>query len=527
MFVVLIVFAVFTAVPSTFAANVKVSNKLPFDDISNSYAQNEIVRLAGLNIINGTGERTFDPKKPVTRAEFIVMMDRLLQLEPVNNSIASFTDVRKSDWYYGWIQAGSNLSIVDGVSPGIFQPQKEISRQEVAALIVRAMKEKGGSTSSKLSFVDTDKIATWAIPYVYTIQKKSIMSGEGNKFRPNDAMTRQETAVVLSRILDTSFGVKVSKGQQSTTIQMGWQYDSSTTQFINQVKSSNVNTLVPRWFYLEKNGVVSDNSNSEIITYASKNNKKIWAMLGNHSNSELTHTILSSSNTRTKVIQQLVTLVQKYELAGINVDFEDVNPIDRDNLTAFIATLATELHKVDSVLSIDVSPDLGTDWTEGFDYAKLGQSADYVVLMSYDEHWGGSPVAGSVSSLPWVEKALNKLLTSVTSSKVIVALPFYTRDWSSTSKGVSSEELTLSLQNQRISTMKAKVVWNTSTSQYLATYTKQGTKHSIWTEDSRSLSLKAQMAANKGTAGYAYWYMGAESLDIWSALRNADKYSSY
>jgi len=514
-----------TSIPSAFAAN--VSNKLPFDDITNSYAQKEIVRLAGLNILNGTGARTFSPKKPVTRAEFITMIDRLLKLEPVDNTISSFTDVGKNDWYYGWIQAGLNLGIVDGVRPGVFEPQKQISRQEVAALIVRATKMKSGSTSSSLSFVDSNKIASWAIPYVYTIHKNSIMSGEGNKFRPNDAMTRQETAVVLSRILDTAFGVKVSKNQQSAVIQMGWQYDSTTTQFINQIKSSNINTLVPRWFYLENNGVVSDNSNKELMTYASQHNKKIWAMLGNRSNSELTHTILSSSITRNKVIQQLTSYVQQYKLAGINVDFEGVNPVDRDNLTAFISTLSNELHKIGAVLSIDVSPDLGTDWTDGFDYAKLGKSADYVVLMSYDEHWSTSPKAGSVSSLPWVEKALNKLILSVPSKKVIVALPFYTRDWSYTPKGVTSEELSLLLQNQRISAMKAKLSWNDTTGQYVAAYSKSGIKHNIWAEDSRSLSIKAHMAASKGIAGYGYWYMGAESRDIWAAIRNVVTYSAY
>lgn len=523
--ILLIIFMGVSTVPSTISAN--ASSKLPFDDISNSYAQKEIVRLAGLNIINGTKVRTYEPRKPVTRAEFITMIGRVLRLEPVDNAIASFTDVRKKEWYYGWIQAGLNLGIVDGVRPGFFEPTKEISRQEAAALIVRAMKLKAGTTTSKLTFVDSDDIATWAIPYVYTIQKESIMSGEGHKYRPNDAITRQETAVVLDRILDSSFGVEVRRGQSASFIHMGWQYDSTTTEFIDQVESSTVNTLVPRWFYLENNAVISDHSNVELLTYAKQNNKKIWAMLGNHSNSELTHEILSNSSLRSKAIQQITTYVQKYKLAGINVDFEDVNPIDRQNLTTFITTLANQLHEINTVLSIDVSPDLGTDWTEGFDYAMLGKSADYVVLMGYDEHWGGSTEAGSVSSLPWVDKALSKLLKSVASNKVIVALPLYTRDWSVSSKKVLSEEITLPLQNQRISKRNAKLIFDTSTSQYVAKYTLLGMKHSIWMEESRSLSLKAHMAANKGVAGYAYWYMGGETGDIWTALQNVVRYSAY
>jgi spore germination protein len=503
------------------------SNTLPFDDIVNSYAQKEIVRLADLNIIRGKGERMFEPQQPVTRAEFITMIDRILQLETVDNDIAPFTDVNKSDWYYGWIQAGFNLSIVEGTGTGIFQPHKAISRQEAATLIARAVKLKESSKDSYLSYVDSEDIAIWAIPYVTMIQKNKIMTGQGNKFRPNDNLTRQETAVVLDRILDSPFGVKISQGLQDSTIQMGWQYDSTTSQFIDQINESNINTLTPRWFLLKDAGIVSDNTDTQLISYASQHNKNIWAMIGNQLDADLTHTVLSNSRMRSSVVQQLTTYVQKYALDGINVDFENVKPVDRAHFTSFIVELSQALHKIDAVLSIDVSPDLGTDWTEAFDYAKLGDAADYVVLMGYDEHWGGSPKAGSVSSLPWIEKAVNTLINSVPSDKIIVALPLYTRVWSTTKQGVSSIDISLKKQSQIIRTSIAKLVWNDITGQYIATFTKLGNTHRIWVEDSRSLSLKAQMVAAKSVAGYAYWYMGAETPDIWPALRNVTKYSSY
>jgi spore germination protein len=522
--IVSIVFYI-TTIPNGFTE--PGSKILPFDDIAKSYAQKEIVRLADLNIIRGKGERMFEPQQPVSRAEFITMIDRILQLEPVDNDIAPFTDVNKSEWYYGWIQAGFNLNIVDGTGSGIFQPLKAISRQEAATLIVRAVKLKEATLDNTPSYVDYEDIALWAIPYVTTIQKNKIMTGQGNKFRPNDNLTRQETAVVLDRILDSPFGVKISQGLQDSTIQMGWQYDSTTAQFIDQINSSNINTLSPRWFFLEDEGQVSDHSDTQLISYAAQHYKKIWAMFGNHHDAELTHEVLSNSTKRSKVVQQLTKYAYKYALNGINVDMENVNPVDRNHLTSFIVELSIALHEIGAILSIDVSPDLGTDWTEAFDYAKLGDAADYVVLMGYDEHWGGSPKAGSVSSLPWLEKAVNTLITSVPSDKIIVALPLYTREWSTTKQGVSSVDISLMKQSQIIRTSKAKLVWNDITGQYIATFTKLGANHRIWVEDSRSLSLKAQMVAAKGVAGFAYWYMGSETPDIWTSLRNVTKYSSY
>lgn len=519
------IFVGVTTIPVAIAK--PVSSTLPFDDITNSYAQKEIIRLAKLNIINGKAERTFEPQQPVTRAEFITMIVRLLRLEPVANDIAPFTDVRKGDWYVGWVQAGFNLGIVDGTHLGRFDPRKTISRQEVATIITRAVKLKETANDSYPTFADADNIATWAIPYVTMIEKSKLMIGQGNEFRPNDDMTRQETAVVLDRVLSSSFGAKITVGLQEPTIQMGWQYDSTTAEFIDQINASNINTLTPRWFFLLNNGLISDKTDPQLLTYAKQHNKKIWAMFGNRSDAELTHAILSDSKKRQSVIQQLTMSVRKYGLDGINVDFENVKPVDRQSLTSFIVELSQALHREGAVLSMDVSPDLGSDWTEAFDYAKLGAATDYVVLMGYDEHWGQSPIAGSVSSLPWLEKALNTLLNSVPPNKIIAALPLYTRDWSTSKQGVLSEDITLERQGQLIRTSKAKLVWNDMTGQYIATYTKQGTKHSIWVEDSRSLSLKAQMVATKGIAGYAYWYMGSETRDIWSAMRNVSKFSSY
>ncbi|AOZ94819.1 S-layer homology domain-containing protein [Paenibacillus crassostreae] len=504
-----------------------LNNKYPFDDIANSYAKKEIVNLAKLNLINGRGNRKFEPLQPVTRAEFITMIDRMLQLEPVNNEIASFIDVRKSKWYYGWVQAGFNLGIIDGTSPGVFQPNELISRQEAAALIARAVKIVEVDKAGTPTFTDSDEIASWATSYVMMIQKNKLMTGNGNKFRPNADITRQETAVVLNRIVESAFGVKVMDGQQDTTIQMGWQYDSTTAEFIDHVNHSNINTLTPRWFFLKDKGRISDQVDPELISYAKKYNKKIWAMFGNLFDADLTHTVLTNSVMRNSVVQQITTYVQKYNLDGINVDFENVKPVDKIYFTAFIIELAEALHEVNAVLSVDVSPDLGTDWTEAFDYVKLGKAADYIVLMGYDEHWNGSPKAGSVSSLPWLERALNKLLIAVPADKIIAALPLYTRDWYDSSLAVLSEELTLEQQSARILTSNIKLSWNDTLGQYLATYTKQGTQHRIWLEESRSFTLKDQMINSKNIAGNAYWYTGAETSDIWVALRNSDKFSSY
>ncbi|MFR9708415.1 glycosyl hydrolase family 18 protein [Paenibacillus sp. MB22_1] len=220
--------------------------------------------------------------------------------------------------------------------------------------------------------------------------------------------------------------------------------------------------------------------------------------------------------------------VQKYGLHGINVDFENVAASDRSLYTAFIAKLAQELHSVSAVLSVDLPPDLDTDWSDAYNYTELAKSADYLVIMAYDEHWGGS-AAGSIASLGWVENHLQKLLAQIPSDQLIMGMPLYTRDWSLSSTGatLSSEDITLADQNNRINQYGLKPKWNDTLGQYTMEYRKNGTIHKIWLEDARSLSEKLRLGARLGVAGYAYWHIGGESPDIWTSLKNAEKYAGY
>ncbi|MFW5432825.1 S-layer homology domain-containing protein [Paenibacillus apiarius] len=500
---------------------------LPFDDIGNSYGQKQIVDLYERHIVNGTGPRTFEPGKPVTRAEFTAMVNRVLNIKPVASDIPAFDDVPRSAWYYGAVQAALLLQAIDGTGARTFDPQQPITRQEAAAVLVRAFKQTQAGAQVEPAFQDANRIAAWAVPYVGSMQQLGLMNGDAGNFRPNDPLTRQETAVVLAKALERPGWSAVLQANPPQRIEMGWQYELTRQQYIEHVEKSTVNTLSPRWYYIDKTQTVADHTDRELIAWAKKHGKQIWAMVGNRFNADLTHSVLTDSKKRDAVIGKLAAYVSEYELDGLNLDFENIYPQDREAFTAFVSKLAAELHRVRAVLSIDVSPDLGTDWTAAFDYAALGATADYIVLMGYDEHWNGDPVAGSVSSLPWLQRAIDKIITVVPSHKLIVGLPLYSRDWTLKQSGAASQDLTLSEQGNILRANKAKPAWDAKTGQYIVNYMEQGAHHRIWTEDSRSLSLKYGLAEQRNIAGYAYWSVGSETIDIWDALRNHMKFSSY
>jgi spore germination protein YaaH len=148
-----------------------------------------------------------------------------------------------------------------------------------------------------------------------------------------------------------------------------------------------------------------------------------------------------------------------------------------------------------------------------------------MILMAYDEHWAGSPVSGSVASIGWVERGIRSLLEEVPAHKVILGLPFYTREWQERvleggKLEVKSKALSMASAQQRIRENKADVVWKEEYGQHFATYTKGEYTFKVWLEDERSIDLKSSLIKKYNLAGAASWRRGFEKPEIWEVLYN-------
>jgi len=492
---------------------------IPFSDIHNSYAKEEIHTLYQQGIVKGDGNGRFYPLRPVTRAEFVTMLGRTLGLEPVQSPLQPFLDVPYGNWADGWVQAAAQTGLVSGTSPDTFAPEQSITRQEAAAILVRA----GGKQTSSLAHVklaDQKAVASWALPYVKQAVASGLMTGYEGKFRPRGQLSRQELAVVLSRMMT----VPASGGNKSgSTLQLAWQYGGTTQDFIRQVQQTPVNVLSPRWFFLDKSGNLTDSGDAALVKWARQNGKQVWPLVGNRFDAETTHQLLSSAERREAFAARILHLSEKYQLHGVNLDFENIKPEDRAGFTALIEELASVLRPKGVLLTVDVPPNLGTTWSEAYDYKELGRMVDYLVVMTYDEHWTGGPRAGSVSSLAWYTNHLRKITAVVPARKVIAGIPLYTRDWHTAGGKVHSQDLLLQEQYDRLAALKPRITWDAKSGQYIATYTQSGVTHTIWVEDSRSVAEKIRAARALGITGNAYWSIGGGTKDVWTAIGNLNK----
>lgn len=178
-----------------------------FEDVTSSWAKLPVEIMASRRLINGRNSQVFDPLGKVTRAEFTAMSVRSLYIKPVAFT-GLFKDVDEISWYAESVETAASLSLINGIGNGLFAPEKNISRQQLAVIAYRLyMNKNNGMDSSQdellnYSFIDENEIDDYAKQAVKFLSSKGIMVGDGERFNPRAAATRQEAAVVLYRLLE-------------------------------------------------------------------------------------------------------------------------------------------------------------------------------------------------------------------------------------------------------------------------------------------------------------------------------------
>ncbi|AGA59926.1 putative S-layer protein [Thermobacillus composti KWC4] len=182
-----------------------------FSDLRNHWGVKDIHTLANKLIVNGTGAGKFEPKRDVTRAEFAAMIVRALGLQASGE--AGFSDVASSAWYAEAVAAAAEAGIVKGDGTGKFRPTDKITRQELAAMVVRAQELAGveidlsnAEVAAVLTgFKDAGQIGSWARAELAAAIESGVVAGTtANTVSPNATATRAEAAVMIIRLLNNA-----------------------------------------------------------------------------------------------------------------------------------------------------------------------------------------------------------------------------------------------------------------------------------------------------------------------------------
>lgn len=313
---------------------------------------------------------------------------------------------------------------------------------------------------------------------------------------------------------------EASNKDEREKINLVWDYTFIRTENGNSVeKLVGVNVISPTWFSLNEDLSITDRSNREYIAASKRMGYEVWPMFDNNYQERLTENALATSSNRQKIIAQMYEMAKSLDLDGINIDFENINVHTRENFTQFVRELYPIFKQSDMVVSLDVTPRIFSDVTkEPYDRAALAKTADYVMLMAYDQHWATSPEAGSVAEYSWVENNMNVLFRSIPMEKFILSMPLYTRIWFENDGKVSSQSVSMATANEYIRNNNIDMEWDENAKQMVGKKQIGNNLVSIWLEDALSIGHKTSLATKYDLAGVASWRKGFETPDIWQAI---------
>ncbi|WP_353882812.1 immunoglobulin-like domain-containing protein [Paenibacillus amylolyticus] len=174
-----------------------------FKDVTQDWAKDAISALGARGIVKGVGNGEFNPNGQVTRAEFITMLMKLFELSD-ESATTSFSDVKQGEWYHGNIATAQKLGIVNGKPNGRFGVHENITREDMAVMVYKAVqiKQLALASGEATAFKDEANIASYAKQAVEAIQGAGIINGVGNdEFAPKKNASRAEAAVMIYNLL--------------------------------------------------------------------------------------------------------------------------------------------------------------------------------------------------------------------------------------------------------------------------------------------------------------------------------------
>ena len=289
-----------------------------------------------------------------------------------------------------------------------------------------------------------------------------------------------------------------------------------------------VNVVSPSFFSLERgsNGEIYDNAKddgAEYIEWAHNNNYQVWAMFSNNSLKDTTSQILNDYEKREAMIENLMDLVEEYNLDGVNVDFENMNESDKDVYSRFLIELAPRLKKIGKTLSVDVTaPDGSETWSLCFDRNTIANVADYIVFMAYDQYGTSSNKAGTTAGYNWVEANIKKFLgqEDVDPEKIILGIPLYMRLWEEEEDGTAKPEVVNMKDMFDVLPENQVATWDEELKQYYVEYEEDGKTYKMWVENEKSVGEKINLANQYNLAGIAFWEKDRETNDeFWTFVK--------
>ncbi|NMA54889.1 MAG: LysM peptidoglycan-binding domain-containing protein [Firmicutes bacterium] len=287
-----------------------------------------------------------------------------------------------------------------------------------------------------------------------------------------------------------------------------------------------ISTAAAFSYQINWDGSVSGQAYSRLLREAKAAGKSVLALVHNISGGgnfdrNLIHAILSNPALRSTAVANICRTVRSGGYAGVNIDFEDVPTYDRQLYTAFVRELAAELQPGGYQVTLSVPAKTWDDpqnaWSGAFDYRALGEIADAIMIMTYDEHWSGGS-AGPVASLGWVKQVVDYAASVIPPEKIRLGIAAYGYDWPL--GGYGGRAVTATEAVALAQRYGATIEWDHASQCPYFTYWPGNYARRVWFENAASTAAKLDLCRQYNLGGVAIWRLGFEDPGLWKVIKD-------
>lgn len=287
-----------------------------------------------------------------------------------------------------------------------------------------------------------------------------------------------------------------------------------------KANADKINTIFPEWFFID---TVTHNLQTRIdsagLSLMRQKNLRILPMLSNFNTAKgdfdgkLLHRILTDTILRNHFIQQITDTLSFYHFSGINVDFEELIEKTNEPLTSFQSRLYHTLHARNMLVTMDLEPK-----NNDYDYSKLSDFNDYVILMAYDQY-NTSTGPGPISAQKWIEDAVEWTVDRMDPSKIILGIGGFGYSWAD---GKNEGAITYNDAINKAKSINAKIIYDNDSYNLHFSYitesesdTTDKTYHQVWFTDAATTFNILRFSDEYPLAGTVLWRLGSEDQRMW------------
>ncbi|KXH81739.1 glycosyl hydrolase family 18 protein [Sporosarcina sp. HYO08] len=240
---------------------------------------------------------------------------------------------------------------------------------------------------------------------------------------------------------------------------------------------------------------------------------------------QLAHNVLSNPEVQETLITNLLNVMKEKGYQGVNIDFENVLPADRENYNKFLQRAVDRMHPQGYFVSSALAPKTSSEQKgllyEAHDYEAQGKIVDFIVLMTYE--WGyrfGPPQA--ISPLNQIKRVLDYAVTVIPREKLFFGFQIYARDWRLPHvRGQEAETFSQQEAIRRALAHQAAIQYDTTAQSPFFRYADaEGRTHEVWFEDARSAQAKFDLVKAYKLRGISYWVLGYPFPQNWLLLED-------